>query len=122
MLIVSPCYVCHCSFKIDNGIDTFLELCSGLQYLVQQRNVEKSIFPALSSYHIAIGSYFLQMPTQGGRQAIVIFPPGEQSLKDIRHMYELQDGDELTQVQSLKRIVVSSLDREGYQFLLSKEM
>ena len=90
--------------------------------MVQQRTFESSVFPAMSSYHIAVGSYFLQMPTQGGRQAIVIFPPGEQSLKDIRTMFELQDGDESTQVQSLKRIVASKLEREGCQFLLSKEM
>jgi hypothetical protein len=35
---------------------------------------------------IAMGSFFMTMPTQGGRKAIVIFPPGESSLLDITYM------------------------------------
>ena len=35
---------------------------------------------------IALGSYFLTMPTQDGRKAIVIFPPEESSLQDIQFM------------------------------------
>ena len=30
--------------------------------------------------------HILQMPTQAGRQALVIFPPGSQSMEDIRYM------------------------------------
>jgi hypothetical protein len=62
----------------------------------------------MASYEIAPGSYFIQMPTQEGRQALVIFPPGPQSLSDIRHMYELQDEDDMPQIQSLKRILLSA--------------
>lgn len=60
------------------------------------------------------------MPTQGGRQALVIFPPGEQSLKDIRHMYELQAEEELPQVQYLKRVIVSGMGHDGFKCLLSQ--
>ena len=42
---------------------------------------------------IAPGSYFMRMPSQGGREALVIFPPGEQSLQDIRYMLGLPDND-----------------------------
>lgn len=74
----------------------------------------------MGSYHIAPGSFFLQMPTQNGRQALVIFPPGAQSLEDIRHMYELQDGDELPPVQSLKRVLLSGpMGDEGCKCILS---
>lgn len=38
------------------------------------------------SLTISVGSYFLTMPTQDGRKAIVIFPSEESSLGDIRFM------------------------------------
>ena len=61
---------------------------------------------------IAPGSYFMRMPSQGGREALVIFPPGEQSLQDIRYMLGLPDNndndDETSNnpsaLQSVKRI------------------
>jgi hypothetical protein len=35
---------------------------------------------------IVEGSYILTMPTANGRTAKVIFPPGDESLQDIKHM------------------------------------
>lgn len=61
----------------------------------------------MASFQLDPGSYFIQMPTQEGRHALVIFPPGPQSLQDIRHMYELQDEENLPQIQSLKRTIVA---------------
>jgi hypothetical protein len=75
-----------------------------------------SIFPVATTMVIAPGSYFLRMPTQDGRQALVVFPPGNQSLEDIRFMHELQEGDDLPQVQSLRRVVVN--DGGGAKCLL----
>ena len=71
------------------------------------RETGKSIFPSMASFQLDPGSYFIQMPTQEGRHALVIFPPGPQSLQDIRHMYELQDEENLPQIQSLKRTIVA---------------
>ena len=44
---------------------------------------------------IALGSYFLTMPTQDGRKAIVIFPPEESSLRDIRFMMGSGEDEEV---------------------------
>jgi hypothetical protein len=57
------------------------------------RNVP--LFPSkVQSYTIPIGSYCMTMPTQEGRKALVIFPPGNDSLQDIRSMLGLDDGDD----------------------------
>jgi hypothetical protein len=83
----------------------------------KRKNVASgSIFPVATTMVVAPGSYFLRMPTQDGRQALVVFPPGNQSLEDIRFMHELQEGDDLPQVQSLRRIVVN--DGGGAKCLL----
>ncbi|KAL7566011.1 hypothetical protein ACA910_011031 [Epithemia clementina (nom. ined.)] len=44
------------------------------------------LFPAPSSLTIPNGSYVLTMPTQQGRNATVIFPPGPDSIADISFM------------------------------------
>jgi len=44
---------------------------------------------------ISLGSYFLTMPTQDGRKAIVIFPPEESSLADIWHMMAAAEQDDV---------------------------
>ncbi len=87
--------------------------------MIHPRKLDKSTFPTVSSYHIATGSYFLQMPTRGSRQALVIFPPGDESLNDIRHMYELQEGDKMPQLQCLKQVVVAGHGHDGCKCLVS---
>jgi hypothetical protein len=48
------------------------------------------------------------MPTQDGRQAIVIFPPGQDSLEDISFMLGMdEDDDKRPLVQALHKTVVS---------------
>ena len=37
------------------------------------------------------GSYILTMPTTNGRTATVIFPPGNESLQDIKYMLGLEE-------------------------------
>jgi len=108
-----------CEIRTDlkhlNDLGTRLESC------VLPRSIEKSIFPTLNSHHLICGSFYLQMPTQDGRQAIVIFPPGEQSLEDIRYMYEIQDGGDLPNVQVLQRVVLntdSDGDQQGCKLIL----
>jgi hypothetical protein len=44
------------------------------------------VFPATTSLTVPMGSYVMTMPTQGGRKAVVIFAPGDDSLQDIRDM------------------------------------
>ena len=49
------------------------------------------------------------MSTQEGRQALVVFPPGSQSLADIRLMKGLEPGDEIEDdIQTLKRTSLTS--------------
>ena len=47
------------------------------------------------------------MPTVNGRQAIVIFPPGDQSLKDIEYMGESQGDDWKPHIHMFRRFVVT---------------
>jgi hypothetical protein len=69
---------------------------------------EGSIFPTSGSLTIAQGSYCMTMPTQDGRKAIVIFPPGQDSLEDISFMLGMdEDDDKRPTVQTLHKTVVS---------------
>jgi hypothetical protein len=72
------------------------------------RRVEGTIFPTSGWLTIAPGSYCMTMPTQAGRKAIVIFPPGEESLEDINFMLGMdEDDDTRPAVQTLYKSVVS---------------
>jgi hypothetical protein len=76
------------------------------------------------SLPVAAGSFVVSMPTQHGRSAIVIFPPGEDSLSDIRHMMG-SDGDDqdsaelLPDIRTLRQ--VSSLPDGGCNLQLYSE-
>jgi hypothetical protein len=65
-------------------------------------------FAASAAYTLAPGSFLLSMPTVegSGRSAIVIFPPGEQSLHDIKHMLQ-KDKIEGDDVRQLHRVQLS---------------
>lgn len=65
-----------------------------LQFIPPARPAHQRFFPVTSTFSILPGSYFMTMPTQGDRSAIVIFPPTENSLKDIRLMLELNENDD----------------------------
>ena len=65
--------------------------------------------PAPDQLSIALGSYFLTMPTQDGRKAVVIFPPDESSLKDIQYMMGSGDDDELDCSQVTSNLGVKRL-------------
>ena len=103
--------------KVRMDLEHFETFGRSLETLVHPRRLERSIFPILNSFHISCGSFYLQMPTKDGRQAIVLFPPGEQSLEDIRHMYELQDGEDLPNVQVLQRVALRG-GEGGCKFVL----
>ena len=110
--------------KVRRDLEHFETLGRSLEVLVvhPRQLLEKPIFPTLNSFHIPCGSFYLQMPTKDGRQAIVLFPPGEQSLEDIRDMYEVQEGDDLPNVQVLQRVVLTNNNliggEDGCKFIL----
>ena len=85
-----------------------------LRTITGTRKRGKSIFPTPTALSILPGSHFLQMPTQEGRHALVIFPPGEQSIKDIEYM--LPDDEEGPAIQIMQRITI--LEDGGGRFLL----
>lgn len=94
-----------------------------LEYLLESgvhtRILGSNILPPPRTFNLIPGSYFMQMPTQDGRHALVVFPPGEQSKNDIRHMYELQDEEESPELQVLQRVVFSVSETPSYKCLLS---
>lgn len=94
------------SFSIQEAMARKMEAL--LDTTRRKNGASGSIFPVATTMVIAPGSYFLRMPTQDGRQALVVFPPGNQSLEDIRYMHQLQEGDDLPQVQSLRRVVMNN--------------
>jgi hypothetical protein len=69
-----------------------LRQCDALAYLVPTFT-SKATFPRSTSLTISIGSYMMTMPTQEGRRAIVIFPPGDESLEDINFMLAMDEND-----------------------------
>jgi len=76
----------------------------------------RDILPSTTTIStIAPGSYVLEMPTQEDRNAMVIFPPGPQSLQDIRYMLGMDDDAEVP-TQRLKRAIATP--RGGFKILL----
>lgn len=67
---------------------------------------EGDFFPSPASASILPGSYVLEMPTQGGRTAQVIFPPGVQSMVDIKYMLGATSDDATSSLHAIKRFVV----------------
>jgi hypothetical protein len=63
------------------------------------------VFPT-KSYTLPAGSYCLTLPTQEGRRALVIFPPGPDSLLDLRGM--LGEAEEENHVHQLRQDVLLS--------------
>lgn len=78
--------------------------------LLPRRGPDTTIFPLASTCTFPTGSFVMSMPTQDDRKAIVIFPPGEKSLDDIRFMLgvdeEDDDSDAMLELQTLQRVFV----------------
>jgi hypothetical protein len=116
----------HSNATASNGNDNFSSLgvmqnyCSEkLKELICSTSIQSictasnksRIIPALESLLVEPGSYLMTMPTQEGRKAIVIFPPDESSLKDIRYMLgedtEDDNGENIPAVQRLHHVLLS---------------
>lgn len=66
---------------------------------------------------IPAGSYFIRMPSQGGRHAWVVFEPSPESIQDIKYMRGLgEDDDAPEDIQKLKRALV--VEKGGLSCLL----
>ena len=88
------------------------------QHILQStvKDERKALFPVRSSINIPEASYVLKMPTVEGREAIVIFPPGESALQDIEFMLA-GENSEGPAIHKLRRVVLST---NGCKFSLSK--
>lgn len=82
------------------------ELEKELHHLVR----DNPVTDGCKSLKIEKNSYVMNMPTQEGRSALVIFPPGEQSLRDIRFMLQLDEGEE---VNGVDRAHFARVEEEG---------
>eukprot|EP00977_Amphora_coffeiformis_P025113 scaffold18324_cov176-Amphora_coffeaeformis.AAC.5 len=71
---------------------------------VKTKKTRRSVFPSQTTLHLSEGSFVVKMPTDGGREAIVVFPPGPDSLRDIEFMLGDESGDRPA-VHQLRRIV-----------------
>eukprot|EP00536_Pseudo-nitzschia_multiseries_P011637 jgi/Psemu1/67987/estExt_Genemark1.C_4070004 len=117
-------------WELVDGMAHRLYPCShGCGHEHQRRLTVRSVLPsATTTSTIAPGSYIMEMPTQGDRSAMVVFPPGPQSLEDIRYMLGMDVGDEndndndgndenaTVPAQRLKRAIATS--RGGLKLLL----
>jgi len=77
-----------------------LEQCCCLR-----KELGKSIFPTTAEMTVAPGSYVVEMKTQDGRTAMVIFRPVPESLDDIEYM--LAGAEDLPTVHTVRRIVAT---------------
>jgi hypothetical protein len=66
--------------------------------LSARQHLSDVIMPPISSFNIPAGSFIISMPIQDGRNARVIFPPGPQSLNDIK----LINGDDDASAPKIK--------------------
>jgi hypothetical protein len=77
-----------------------------LSRLIMSVPVKNSPLATSTTNTLAIGSFLLNMPTMedSGRSALVIFPPGEQSLEDIKHMLQKDsiDGEDVRVLQQVR--------------------
>lgn len=90
------------------GEDTRRELTErhqeDMSTLVRQSREQGSVFPSRTSMRLVEGSYLLQMPSQDGRHAIVVFPPRAEALEDIEMMLSGHE-DERPTVYRIRKVV-----------------
>jgi hypothetical protein len=84
-------------------------------YYSSEKTVLTNILPSTTTSTITPGSYILEMPTQDDRTAMVIFPPGPDSLEDIRYMIGGMGGQQFP-TKILKRAI--SRPGGGFKILL----
>ncbi len=66
--------------------------------LISQRHRTKCILTKPNKISVALGSFVISMPTQEGRNALVVFPPGDDSVRDIEYF---RNGEESLTIQEL---------------------
>ncbi|GKY94893.1 hypothetical protein MPSEU_000454200 [Mayamaea pseudoterrestris] len=79
-----------------------VEYVTKLQQISCQYQFNENVLSAVNSFSIKIGSYVVSqaMPTgsegNGERIALAFFPPGHESLEDVKYIYNGDDADVLT--------------------------
>jgi hypothetical protein len=77
--------------------------CSKTLNKVVPKKLPATLFSTTSETVMEAGSLILSMPTNGGRTALVVFAPSEQSIEDIKYMLGT-DSMENVGVQTLQRV------------------
>jgi hypothetical protein len=77
--------------------------CSKTLNKVVPKKLPATLFSTTSETVMEAGSLILSMPTNGGRTALVVFAPSEQSIEDIKYMLGT-DSIENVGVQTLQRV------------------
>ena len=85
-----------------SSVSAYMELHLHSNMFPCERRFSDAVAPKISNCLISPGSFVLSMPTQDGRQAIVIFPPERDSLQDIEYML----GGETAQIATIQSILV----------------
>ena len=67
----------------------------------------RSVFPSRTTFHLSEGSVVVKMTTAGGREAIVVFPPGPDALKDVEYMLGDESSDRPA-IHQLRRVVATN--------------
>ena len=88
--------------KDEDAVDVHYA-CSKTLTKVVPRKLPATLFSTTSETVVEAGSLILSMPTTGGRTALVVFAPGEQSIEDIKYMLGT-DSVENVGVQTLQRV------------------
>ena len=83
-----------------------------LTKLISRSTAKKDLFGGCKETPIAAGSYLVTMPTTEGRSALVIFPPGRQSIEDVKFMLGDQPTDSV-HVMQLQRVALASCGAQG---------
>lgn len=79
--------------------------CQFVDRVINFPQRSRKFFTVSESKVISSGSYLMTMATQGGRQAIVIFPPGPQSLVEITYMLGGEAAEQQPDVLTVERAV-----------------
>ncbi|GAX27827.1 hypothetical protein FisN_13Hh066 [Fistulifera solaris] len=66
--------------------------------LMPQRHRTSCLLKKPNKISLALGSFVISMPTQEGRNALVVFPPGDDSIRDIEYF---RNGEESLIIQEL---------------------
>lgn len=87
-------------------VDLQISHCCALSDNIKSKATRRSVFPSRKTLHLSEGSFIIKMPTDGGREAIVVFPPGSSALNDIEFMLGNESDDRPT-IHQLRRVVAT---------------